>query len=79
MTLCDDCIAAQRDRHGIGVINAGRLCCMARAVAGAPRKFQRQAFDAATSGLAPLDAHEVRVRAYAILDARREREQEAEL
>jgi hypothetical protein len=79
MNLCPDCIAAEADRYGIGPINAGRPCCMARAVAGTPRKYHRQAFDAATSALSPLDAHEVRVRAYAIIDARRKRKQGPEL
>lgn len=76
MTPCADCIAAERDPHGIAPINAGRLCCMARAVAGTPRNLQRQAFDAVTRGLSPLDAHAVRVRAHELIRAEREREAE---
>lgn len=76
MTPCPDCLAAERDPHGIAPINAGRLCCAARAIAGTPRKFQRQAFDAVTQGLSPLDAHAVRVRAHELIAARRQREVE---
>ena len=76
MTPCADCERAARDPHGIAPINAGRLCCMARAVAGTPRRLQRQAFDAITTGLSPADAHAVRVRAHELIHARRQREVE---
>ena len=72
LELCDDCLAAERDPHGIGITHAGRLCCMARAVAGSPRRSQRQAFDAATAHLSPLDAHALRVRAHEIIRRKRE-------
>ena len=66
MNLCPDCEAAERDPlHA--VYNRGELCCKARAIAKSPRSIQRQAFDAVTSGLSPLDAHEVRCRAYALM------------
>lgn len=78
MTLCDDCIAAERDPHGVGVINAGRPCCMARDVAGTPRRFQREAFAAATSGLSPLEADALRERAHQLIHALRERQQETQ-
>lgn len=66
MELCNDCQTAERDPlHA--VYNRGQLCCAARAVANTPRRLQRQAFDAVTSGLSPLEAHEVRCRAYALL------------
>ena len=67
MNLCPDCTVAERD-PAHAVYNRGQLCCAARAVAKSPRSIQRQAFDAVTSGLSPLDAHEVRCRAYALLD-----------
>ena len=71
MELCNDCQTAERDPlHA--VYNRGQLCCAARAVANTPRRLQRQAFDAVTSGLSPLEAHEVRCRAYDILKARKE-------
>ena len=66
MNLCPDCATAERDPlHA--VYNRGQLCCAARAVAKSPRSIQRQAFDAVTSGLSPLEAHEVRCRAYALM------------
>ena len=66
MELCNDCQTAERDPlHA--VYNRGQLCCAARAVAKSPRSIQRQAFDAVTSGLSPLEAHEVRCRAYALM------------
>lgn len=66
MELCNDCQTAERDPlHA--VYNRGQLCCAARAVANTPRRLQRQAFDAVTSGLSPLEAHEVRCRAYALM------------
>lgn len=68
MQLCSDCQLAERDPlHA--VYNRGQLCCAARAVAKSPRSIQRQAFDAVTSSMSPLDAHEVRCRAYALLGA----------
>ena len=69
MTLCDDCLAAERDPHGIGVTHAGRLCCAARTIALAPRNLQRQWFDALTADLSPADAQAVRVRAHALIRA----------
>ncbi len=75
MNLCHDCAIAERDPlHA--VYNRGQLCCAARAVAKSPRSIQRQAFDAVTSGLSPLEAHEVRCRAYALM-GRDEPEMEA--
>ena len=66
MNLCPDCEAAERDPlHA--VYNRGQLCCAARAVAKSPRSIQRQAFDAVCNGLSPLEAHEVRCRAYALM------------
>lgn len=67
MQLCSDCQLAERD-PAHAVYNRGQLCCAARAVANTPRRLQRQAFDAVTSSMSPLDAHEVRCRAYALLD-----------
>lgn len=66
MNLCLDCVTAERD-PAHAVYNRGQLCCAARAVAKSPRSIQRQAFDAVTSGLSPLEAHEVRCRAYALM------------
>ena len=66
MNLCPDCEAAERDP--LHCVYTPALCCKARAIAKSPRSIQRQAFDAVTSGLSPLEAHEVRCRAYALLD-----------
>lgn len=75
MELCNDCQTAERDPlHA--VYNRGQLCCAARAVANTPRRLQRQAFDAVTSSMSPLDAHAVRCRAYALM-GRDEPEMEA--
>lgn len=71
MTPCPDCLAAERDPHGIGVTHAGRLCCAARTIANAPRNLQRQWFDALTGELSPLDAQAVRERAHALIRAAR--------
>lgn len=73
-TLCPDCQRAARELWP--VFGTG-LCCKARAIAGTPRRLQRQAFDALTSGLSPLDAHAVRVRAHEIIRAQRGRGVEA--
>lgn len=72
MTPCDDCLAAERDPHGIGVSWRDRLCCIARDLALTPRRLQRQAFDAVTAGMAQADVEAVRERARALVMARKE-------
>lgn len=67
MELCPDCLAAESDR--LHAVFTAALCCKARAIAGTPRRFQRQAFDALTADLAPADAQAVRVRAHALIRA----------
>ena len=69
MTLCPDCTLAERDP--LHAVYTPQLCCKARAVAATPRAFQRQAFDAVTAGLGPLEAQYVRQRAHDILRARK--------
>ena len=69
MTLCPDCQTAERDP--LHCVYTPQLCCKARAVAATPRRMQRQAFDAVTAGLEPLEAQAVRERAYAILASRK--------
>ena len=74
MNLCPDCEAAERDP--LHCVYTPALCCKARAIATSPRSIQRQAFDAVTQGMSPLDAHAVRCRAYALM-GRDEPEMEA--
>lgn len=85
MTPCLDCLAAERDPHGIAPINAGRLCCAARAIADTVRRsgkgytaddVREKLLVRFTAGLSPLDAHAVRARAHELIAARRKREVE---
>jgi hypothetical protein len=73
MTLCDDCLAAERDPWFIGVTVDGRLCCTARSIALSLRKDLKAEFDNATAELSPEDVAAVRVRARAIWDALQKR------
>jgi hypothetical protein len=68
MKPCADCEQAERDP--LHAIYGTGLCCKARAVARTPRRLQRQAFDAITAGLEPLERQAVREHAYALLRAR---------
>jgi hypothetical protein len=81
MTLCDDCVAAERDPHGIGVTWKDRPCCIARAIAGTVGRsgkgytvedVRAKLLARLTSGLAPQEAQWVRGRADDILRARKE-------
>jgi hypothetical protein len=75
MNLCPDCQRAESDP--LHAVYTPALCCRARAVATTPRRFQRQAFDAATYGLSAEDAHDVRVRAHALINASKAKEPQA--
>jgi antitoxin (DNA-binding transcriptional repressor) of toxin-antitoxin stability system len=77
VTLCPECIAAERAGDHIGVTVHGRLCCIARSIAVSLRKDLTAEFANATAGMPPEDVEAVRARARAIWAALQEREAQA--